>query len=88
MGWVIHRHGALYAQEYGWDERFEALVAEIAAKFIRNFDRKREHCWIAEKDGAIVGSVLLVRKSDSVAKQRFWLQSDLRNLGTETVSLR
>ena len=56
MGWVIHRHGALYAQEFGWDERFEALVAEVAAKFIQKFDSKRERCWIAEKDGGIVGS--------------------------------
>jgi DNA-binding MarR family transcriptional regulator len=57
MGWIIHRHGVLYAREYGWDEAFEALVAEIAAKFIRNFDPKRERCWIAEREGGIVGSV-------------------------------
>jgi DNA-binding MarR family transcriptional regulator/GNAT superfamily N-acetyltransferase len=73
MGWVIGRHGAIYAQEYGWDETFEALVAEIAARFLRNFDQKRERCWIAEKDGETVGSVFVVKKSPTVAQLRLLL---------------
>lgn len=70
IGWITHRHGVLYAQEYGWDEKFEALVAGIASKFIENFDPEREHCWMAEQDGEIIGSVTLVKKSDTVAKLR------------------
>jgi len=82
MGWVIHRHGALYAQEYGWDETFEALVGEIAAKFIKEFDPKRERCWIAERDGEIVGSVFLVKKSARVAKLRLmYVEPKTRGLG-------
>ena len=63
-------HGALYAQEYGWDITFEALVAKIMAEFIENFDPARERCWIAELDGERVGSVFVVRKTDEVAKLR------------------
>ena len=70
MGWVIGAHGRLYAQEFGWDERFEALVAEIAAGFIRDFDEQRERCWIAEMGGEPVGCVFLVKSSKTVAKLR------------------
>jgi GNAT superfamily N-acetyltransferase len=73
MGMVIHRHGVLYWQEYQWDERFEALVAEICAHFIQNFDGSRERCWIAEVDGKFAGCVFLVKKNEEVAKLRLFL---------------
>jgi DNA-binding MarR family transcriptional regulator/GNAT superfamily N-acetyltransferase len=82
MGWIVHRHGVLYADEYGWNEEFEALVAGIAAQFIQHFTPRRERCWIAEHHGEIVGSVLLVRKSAAVARLRLLLvEPHARGLG-------
>ena len=73
IGWIVQSHGALYASEYGFDASFEALVAEITAKFLSSFDASRERCWIADIDGNQVGSVFLVRQSDDVAKLRLLL---------------
>ena len=84
LGWVVHRHGALYAREWGYDETFEALVAEIAAAFVRDFDPKRERGWIAERDGENVGSVFLVRdaEADATARLRLLLvEPKARGLG-------
>jgi GNAT superfamily N-acetyltransferase len=70
IGWIISRQAALYAEDFGFDASFEALLAEIGAGFVKSFDASREACWIAERDGVILGSVTLVRQDDAVAKLR------------------
>jgi DNA-binding MarR family transcriptional regulator/GNAT superfamily N-acetyltransferase len=82
MGWVTQRHGALYAEEYGLNDRMESYVAEVVAKFLREYDPEREHCWIADQDGTPVGSVFLVGESDTVARLRLLLvEPKARGLG-------
>jgi len=82
MGWIAHRQGILYAQEYGWDGRFEALAAEILAEFVKNYDSKWERSWIAERKGEIVGSVFVVKKDDVTAKLRMlYVEPSARGLG-------
>jgi len=82
IGWVIHRQSMLYAQEYGWDITYEALVAEILGSFIKNFDAQWEYGWIAERHERIAGSVFLVRGSKSVAKLRLlYVEPGARGLG-------
>ena len=88
MGWVVHRHGVLYAQEYGWNEQFEALVASVVATFIQHYDPQQERCWFAERDGRIVGPVCLVKQSQTAAKLRLLLvepQARGQGLGSRLV---
>jgi DNA-binding MarR family transcriptional regulator/GNAT superfamily N-acetyltransferase len=82
IGWVISRQAAAYAAEYNWDIGYEALIAEICARFIKNYDAAREHCWIAEVDGEPVGSIFLVKATDEIAKLRLLLvEKKARGLG-------
>ena len=82
MGWVVSRQGAAYAADYNWDISYEALVAEICAQFIRNYDAAREHCWIAEMGGEPVGSIFLVKATDEIAKLRLLqVEKKARGLG-------
>ncbi|HEX7682712.1 MAG TPA: bifunctional helix-turn-helix transcriptional regulator/GNAT family N-acetyltransferase [Trinickia sp.] len=82
MGWIVHRQSVLYAQEYGWNAEYEALVAEIVAKFIREFDPKWERCWVAEQYGKPVGSVFVVRQDELTAKLRLlYVEPSARGLG-------
>jgi DNA-binding MarR family transcriptional regulator/N-acetylglutamate synthase-like GNAT family acetyltransferase len=82
MGWVVHRQSILYAQEYGWDEHYEALVAQIVSDFIKHYNPDRERCWIAEMNGEVVGSVFCVQASETVAKLRLlYVEPRARGLG-------
>jgi DNA-binding MarR family transcriptional regulator/GNAT superfamily N-acetyltransferase len=82
LGWIVHRQGAAYAEEWGYNEEYEALVAEIVANFVRHQRPAKERCWIAEKDGEVVGSVFLVRRSDTVAQLRLlFVEPVARGLG-------
>lgn len=82
MGWIVHRQTVLYTQEYGWNNEYEALVAEIVAKFIREFDSTSERCWIAEKNGKVVGSVFVVRHDQATAKLRLlYVDPSTRGMG-------
>jgi len=82
IGWVTHRQGVLYFEEYGWNEEFEALIAGIMSKFILEFGPATEKCWIAERDGEIVGSVFVVKKTKAIAQLRLlYVEPSARGLG-------
>jgi DNA-binding MarR family transcriptional regulator/GNAT superfamily N-acetyltransferase len=82
MGWIVSRQAALYAGEYGWTMEYEALAAEIVAQFLKNFDPACERCWIAERDGAPVGAVMIVKQSDTMARLRLLhVEQAARGLG-------
>jgi DNA-binding MarR family transcriptional regulator/N-acetylglutamate synthase-like GNAT family acetyltransferase len=85
MGWIIYRQAELYAQEYGWNTEYEALVAEITARFVREFDPAGERCWVAEMDGKVIGSVFIVRLDENTAKLRLlYVDPCARGLGIGT----
>jgi GNAT superfamily N-acetyltransferase len=85
MGWVVKRHGEIYADEYGWNWEFEGLVAGVVSQFVKNFDSKRERCWIAELDGKPVGAIFCFKKTKTVAKLRMlFVDKEARGLGLGT----
>ena len=82
MGWMVQRHGAFYHEAFGWGPRFEGLAAEIVGRFLRSHDPARERCWIAEMDGANVGSVFVCARSADVAQLRMlFVEPSARGLG-------
>lgn len=82
MGWIVQRHAVVYGEQFGWNAEFEALVAEICAKFIHDYDPASERCWIATRGGAPVGSVFLVKDSDEVGRLRLlFVEPSARGLG-------
>ena len=82
LSWIAHRHAVLYRQEYGWNEAFEALVLEICASFLKNYDAVTEHCWLAERSGEILGCVMLVKQSKTISKLRLLLvEPSARGIG-------
>jgi ribosomal protein S18 acetylase RimI-like enzyme len=82
VGWIVHRQAVLYFEEYAWGAAFEALLCEISAKFLREFKLGRERCFIAEREGEIVGAVLVVEKSADEAQLRLlYVEPRARGLG-------
>ncbi|KJY70115.1 MarR family transcriptional regulator [Vibrio coralliilyticus] len=82
MGWITHRQGLLYKNEYQWDWQFEALVSQIVGEFVINYNPEVERCWVAEMDGEVVGSVFIVRQDDTTAKLRLlYVEEAARGLG-------
>lgn len=82
MGWIVESQAKAYTTEYGWDMRFEGLVAEVAGKFLANFDPAMEYCWIAERNGINIGSVLITNGGDGIAKLRLlYVDQAARGLG-------
>lgn len=82
LGWITYQHGRLYVKEYGWDWTFEALVAEIVGQFAKTFDPSCERCWVAEREGEVIGSVFIVRQDDDTAKLRLlYVDASARGLG-------
>ena len=73
LGWIIHRHGVVYAQEYGWDIQCEAFIASVATAFVQQHEPERERCWVAERGGEFAGCVCLVKHSETIAKLRLLL---------------
>lgn len=82
FGWIIHRHGTVIAEEFGWDAQFELMIIDIINEFVRNFDAASDRCWVAEHDGEIAGSVFLVRDDATTAKLRvLYVEPHMRGFG-------